>query len=216
MSDRRKIGERLVAESKPRFKDFRVDFEKISNAASKAARENRDGLVPADALAFFNDVDWDLRLPLQRLYVAQGAVEAVAHYHAKRFKLLFGRNEPWPDEGAAEALRLFAEHKRADVGVALIRSYIDMQHQRLKRDYSSRNPRGSRTPRDEGIERAIARIGTAIAAAIPDRKAELLKVMETVAPFVEKHGDQADHEWFEETRRSLWMEKRTQAPIAGR
>ena len=40
-------GERLVAAAKPGFKDFRADFEKISSAASKAARESRDGLDPA-------------------------------------------------------------------------------------------------------------------------------------------------------------------------
>ena len=64
----RDVGERLVAAAKPRFKDFRVDFEKISTAASKAAREARDGLDPAAAIHWFNDVDWHLRGPLQRRY----------------------------------------------------------------------------------------------------------------------------------------------------
>ena len=140
----RDVGERLVAAAKPRFKDFRVDFEKISTAASKAAREGRDGLDPATAMHWFNDVDWHLRMPLQRLYADQGAFDAIAHYHAKRFKLLLGRNEPWPDAPADDALRLFADHGRADIGVTLIRGYVDMQHKRLKSDFSKRNPRGPR------------------------------------------------------------------------
>ena len=208
MTDRRALGERLVADANPRFKDFRVDFEKISNAASKAAREGREGLNPGDALAMFIDDDWDLRIPLQRRYAEQGAFEAVAHYHSKRFKLLLGRNTPWPDEPGQDALRLFAEHGRADVGVALIRTYVDMQHKRLKRDFSARNPRGSRKPRDPGVERAIASINKVIAGAIPDRKADLLKDMESVAPYIGAHGSDGDRDWFESVRREIWMERR--------
>lgn len=204
----RDIGVRLVTEAKPRFKDFRVDFEKISNAASKAAREGREGLTFDDAFDLFNDGDWDLRRPLQRRYAEAGMFEAVAHYHAKRFKLLLGRNEPWPDEPAEDALRLFAEHSRAEVGVALIRAYVDMQHKRLKQDYSTRNPRGSRMPRDEGVERAIASINKVIAGAIPDRKAELIKDMESVAPYLDQHGNEEDRAWFEAVRREIWMERR--------
>ncbi len=144
-------GERLVAAAKPRFKDFRADFEKISSAASKAARESRDGLDPASALGWFNDVDWHLRTPLQRRYAAEGAFEPIAHYHAKRFKLLLGRNEPWPDAPCEDAMRLFASHDSADIGVALIRGYVDMQHKRLKQDFSTRNPRPSRIQRSEGV-----------------------------------------------------------------
>ena len=213
MGRRREIGERLVAAASPRFKDFRVDFEKISNAASKAAREGREGLTFDDAVAMFDDGDWDLRIPLQHRYAEEGAFEQIAHYHAKRFKLLLGRNTPWPDEPGQHALQLFAEHGRADVGVDLIRTYVDMQLKRLKRDYSTRNPRGSRKPRDEGVERAISAINRAIAAAIPDRKAELLKDMEAVAPYIEQHGNDADRGWFDQVRREIWMERR--APEAG-
>ena len=133
MSEHVETGERLVAAAKPRFKDFRVDFEKISTAASKAAREGRDGLDPATAIVWFNDVDWHLRIPLQRHYADHGAFEAVAHYHAKRFKDLFGAKDPWPDAPAEDALRLFAEHGRADVGVDLVRTIVDMQLKRLRK-----------------------------------------------------------------------------------
>lgn len=202
------VGERLVAAAQPRFKDFRVDFEKVSTAASKAAREGRDGLDPATAIHWFNDVDWHLRSPLQRRYAEQGAHDAVAYYHAKRFKLLQGRNEPWPDTPAADALRLFAEHGHAKTGVTLIRGYVDMQHKRLKSDYSTRNPRASRTVRSEGVERAIAAIGNAIAGAIPDRKSDLLRDMDSVASYLDAHGDAADRAWFDQVRREIWMEKR--------
>ena len=204
----RDIGERLVAAAQPRFKDFRVDFEKISNAASKAGREGREGLSFDDAVHMFNDVDWDLRIPLQHRYAEEGAFDAVAHYHAKRFKLLLGRNEPWPDEPANDALHLFAEHGRAEIGVTLIRTYVDMQHNRLKRDYSARNPRGSRKARDEGVEKAIATIDKIIAGSVPDRKAELLKDMESVAGYVDRYGSDEDRTWFEDVRRQIWMEKR--------
>ena len=208
MGSHRDFGERFVAAAAPRFKDFRVDFEKISNAASKTAREGRESLAFEDASAMFNDVDWDLRIPLQTRYAEQGAFDAIAHYHAKRFKLLLGRNEPWPDESAQHALELFAGHGRAEIGVALIRTYVDMQHKRLKRDYSARSPRKSRAERSEGVERAISAIGAAIAAAIPDRKAELLKDVDAVEPYLMRHGTDEDHAWFETVRRELWMEKR--------
>ena len=205
MSDLRAIGERLVAEAKPRFKDFRVDFEKISTAASKYFRGAGQ---PEKAAAMFHDVDWDLRMPLQRRYVEHGAFGAVAHYHSKRFKLLLGRNEPWPDDPAADALRLFADHSRADLGVALIRTYGDMQLKRLKQDYSTRNPRGSRKQRAPGVERAIAAIGSAIAAAIPDRKAELLRDLEATGSYIAEHGTSDDQDWMEGIHREIWMEKR--------
>ena len=204
----RDVGERLVAAAKPRFKDFRVDFEKVSTAASRAAREGRDGLDPASAMHWFNDGDWHVRGPLQRRYADQGAFDAIAHYHAKRFKLLLGRNEPWPDAPADDALRLFADCGRADIGVTLIRGYVDMQHKRLKSDFSTRNPRASRTARSEGVERAIAAIGSAIAAAIPDRKRDLLRDMDAVATYLTDHGDAGDRAWFDQVRREIWMEKR--------
>ena len=208
MGKHRDIGEILVAAAKPRFKDFRVDFEKISNAASKAAREGREGLRFEDAVHLFNDVEWDLRIPLQRRYVEVGAFDAVAHYHAKRFKLLLGRNTPWPDEPGKDALRLFAEHGGGEIGVALIRTYVDMQHNRLKRDYSTRNPRGSRKPREAGVERAIASISKVIAEAIPERKTELLKNLDSVAAYLERHGSDDDRAWLDRLRREIWMERR--------
>ena len=206
MTGNRALGERLVAAASPRFKDFRVDFEKISNGAGRLM-ESGD-ITLEERLAMFHDGDWDIRLPLQRRYAEAGAFEAVAHYHAKRFKLLLGRNAPWPDEPGQDALRLFAEHGRAEVGIALVRTYVDMQHKRLKRDYSSRNPRGSRLHRDPGVERAIGSINKAIAGAIPDRKAELVKDMDRVAPYIEEHGTEEDRVWVQRVRRELWMEKR--------
>jgi hypothetical protein len=202
------IGAALVAAAKPRFKDFRVDFEKISTAASRAAREGRNGLSPDDAAPLFHDLDWDLRRPLQERYMREGAFEPVAHFHAKRFKLLFGRNEHWPDEPARHALRLFADSGVPEIGVRLIRTYADMQHARVKSDYATRKPRKSRVSRSEGVERTIAAVGAAIAAAIPDRKAELLTVLEAMEPYLAAHGTADDRSWLEQVRRELWMEKR--------
>jgi hypothetical protein len=208
MGKYREIGERIVAAASPRFKDFRVDFEKISNAASKAAREGREGLAFDDAMAMFTDGDWDLRIPLQHRYAAEDALDRVAHYHAKRFKLYVGRDEPWPDEPAADALELFARHGRADLGVDLIRTYVDMQHKRLRRDYSARNPRKPRIERPEGVQQAIDGITDMIASAIPDRKAELLKDIETILFYVGEHGGREDRAWLEQVRREIWMERR--------
>lgn len=204
----RPAAEQLVAMAKPRFKDFRVDFEKVSNAASAAAREGRLGLTPADALGMFTDIDWNLRLLLQRRYATEGRLDLVAHYHAKLFKLYYGRNEPWPDDPALETLELFAANGRADLGIELIRTYVAMQHARLKKDYSSRNPRGSRKTRPEGVEECIAAVNKLIAANIPDRKADLLKDLESVASYVSTHGAKADVAWLESIRREIWMEKR--------
>ena len=208
MGKHRHIGERLVTAAKPRFKDFRVDFEKISNAASKAAREGREGLVFDDAMAMFSDGDWDLRIPLQHRFAAEGALDQVAHYHAKRFKLYIGRNEPWPDEPASDALEMFAKHGRADLGVDLVRTYVEMQHKRLKRDYSARSPRKPRVERPEGVQQAIAGITKVIADSIPELKADLLKDMDSLAPYVAAHGNLDDRNWFESIRREIWMERR--------
>lgn len=208
MGKYRGIGEGLVAAAKPRFKDFRVDFEKISNAASKAARDGREGLTFDDGAAMFSDLDWDLRIPLQHRYAAEGVFDQVAHYHAKRFKLYIGRSCAWPDEPARDALQMFADHGRAEIGVALIRGYVDMQHKRLKRDYPTRKAGKPRVQREQGIQRAIDGISSLIAAAIPDRKAELLNDLESVATYVDVHGNDGDRTWLDQVRREIWMERR--------
>lgn len=201
-------GERLVAAAKPRFKDFRVDFEKISTAASGAARESRDGLDPATASHWFHDFDWHLRLPLQRRYAEADAFEAIVKYHMVRFKNYLGRNVPWPDAPASETLALFARHGRADLGVALIRSYGDMQYKRLLRDLPKRNPRGPHKELDEGVTRAIGVLDRAIADAIPARKADLLRDFGTVQPYIAENGRDEDRAWLDTLRREIWMERR--------
>ena len=205
MSDHRALGERLVAAASPKFRDFRIDFEKISNKAVLLAGR---ALTEEERLAMFLDVDWNIRIPLQRLYVERGAAEAVAHYHAKQFKLVKGRNQPWPNEAAEDALRLFAEHGRAGLGVGLIRAYLDMQHKRLQRDFSSRSPRGSRRPRAEDVDRAITSINQVIADKIPERKAELLRDLQSIIHYIEKHGSDDDKDWLDGLRREVWMEQR--------
>jgi hypothetical protein len=195
----------VVASANPRFKDFRADFEKISNAASKMCREEGSDDVAA---AMYLDRNWEIRIPLQRRYVENGAFEAVAHYHAKRFKLEMGRSAPWPDEPAWHALRLFAEHGRSDLGVALIRTYADMQHKRLKQDYSKRNPRGPRKNLDETMKMVLRVTNELIADGVPDAKRHLLRDLEAAAPYVEEHGTAEDRAWFDQLRREIWMEKR--------
>lgn len=201
-------GERLVAAAKPRFKDFRVDFEKISTAASKASREGRDGLDPATAVNWFNDVDWHLRLPLQRRYAEEGAFETIAQYHAKRFKSLFGGNDPWPDAPGEDALRLFAERGRADVGVALVRNIIDLHLKRLRQDLSKRNPRGPRKALSDEVKQVTAAIDKAIADGIPDHKRQVMRDLEAVEPYVAADGSHDDRAWFDQVRREIWMERR--------
>ena len=164
--------------------------------------------MPTDAAPLFHDIDWDIRGALQERYVREGALEPVASYHSRRFKLVFGRNEPWPDEPAAHALQLFASRGAAHLGVALVRAYVDLQHTRLKRDYAKRNPRKPRSPASEGVERTIAAIGVDIAAAVPDRKAELIAVLERMEPYLEAHAMAESRARLEEVRRELWMERR--------
>jgi len=205
MSDKRALGERLVAAASPKFKDFRVDFEKISNQASSL---DGTGVSQEERLAIYLDGEWDIRIPLQRLYVEHGAAEAVAHYHAKQFKLVKGRNQPWPDAAAEDALRLFAEHDRAGLGIGLIRAYLDMQHRRLQRDFSSRSPRRARKPRAQDVDRAITSINQVIADKIPERKAELLRDLEAIIHYIEKHGSDDDKDWLDSLRREVWMERR--------
>jgi hypothetical protein len=103
---------------------------------------------------------------------------------------------------------LFARHGRVDLGDDLIRTYDDMQHKRLRRDYSARNPRKPRIERPEGVQQAIDGITDMIASAIPDRKAELLKDIETILFYVGEHGGREDRAWLEQVRREIWMERR--------
>jgi len=202
--DGRQLGEKIVAEAKPGFRDFRVDFERLSNAASKACRERGLGDLAA---AMFFDLDWALRLPLQRRYADVDAWDAISHYHLKLVKS-HGRNTPWPDAPALTMLELFAARGRAQMAVALIRAYGDMQLKRLRQDLSKRKPRGPRKNLDEGVKRAIGVIDKAIAGAIPDRKRDLLRDLESVACYVESHGSADDLAWFEAVRREVWMERR--------
>lgn len=206
MSAHRALGERLVAAAKPKFKDFRVDFEKISNGAGRLVE--RGEITLDERRTMFLDLDWDIRIPLQRRYVEAGAFDAIVKYHAVRFKNYMGRNSAWPDEGAQAALDLFAEFGRPEIGVVLVRSYADMQHKRLKRDYSKRNPRGPRKDLDEGVKKAIGAIEKAIAGAIPDRKRDLLRDLDGVAPYIEAYGSEEDRDWLEAIRREIWMERR--------
>ena len=206
MSDLAALGERLVAAANPKFKDFRVDFEKISNSAGRLA--DRGEITLDERRAMFLDLDWDIRIPLQRRYADAGAFDAIVKYHAVRFKNYMGRNSAWPDEGSQAALDLFVEFDRPEIGVALVRTYVDMQHMRLKRDYSKRNPRGPRKDLDDGVKKAIGALERVIAGAIPDRKRDLLRDIDAVAPYVGAQGNEHDRAWLEMVRREIWMERR--------
>ena len=135
-------------------------------------------------------------------------IEAIAHYHAKRFKSLFGRNDPWPDAPGEDALRLFAEHGRADVGVDLVRNIIDLQIKRLRQDLSKRNPRGPRKDLADEVKQVVAAIDKAIASGIPDRKRHVMRDLDAVEPYIAAHGLDDDRAWFETVRREIWMERR--------
>ena len=152
--------------------------------------------------------DWHLRIPLQRHYAEHGGFEAIAHYHAKRFKQLFGANDAWPDAPGEDALRLFAEHDRADIGVNLVRACIDVQLKRLRGDLQKRNPRGPRKDLSDDVKQVIGAIDKAIAGGIPDRKRELMRDLDAVDPYVAAHGGDDDRAWLEAVRREIWMERR--------
>jgi hypothetical protein len=200
------LGERFVAEANPRFKDFRVDFEKISNAACGTLRLEEGKLELARAM--FSDVDWALRLPLQRRYAAEGAWEAVLKYHLSRTRRYWSSSSPFPDTPAQAVLDLFAEHGRADLGLTLVRTHIEVMLKRLRRDLSKRNPRGPGKQYDESTRRILSAMDAAVAAAIPDTKRDLLRDLEAVEPYVLRHGTDEDKAWFEDVRREVWMERR--------
>ncbi|MDF2146584.1 hypothetical protein [Knoellia sp. p5-6-4] len=205
-SDLVALGERFVAGASPRFKDFRVDFEKISNAASRTMRVEEDDLDLAKAMYF--DTDWALRLPLQRRYAAVGAWEPLVKYHLTRTKRYWSSTSPFPDEPAQAVLDLFAEHGRADLGLTLVRTHVEVMLKRLRRDLSKRNPRGPGKQYDEATRRILSAMDAAVAAHIPESKRDLLRDLEAVEPYVMAHGSKDDHAWFAEVRREVWMERR--------
>lgn len=196
--------EDAVERATPRFRDFRVDFERIGTAASGALRE--DGEREA-ALAVFLDTDWLLRRPLQRRYAAEAAWEPLLRYHGTRVRRQWS-TEPWPDEPAREVLELFAAGGRADLGVELVRTYIGVMHQRLRRDLPKRGARGPGPRYDEGTRRVLVAMDAAVAAAIPDSKRRLLRDLDAVEPWVVVHGGDEDREWLDTARREVWMEGR--------
>jgi hypothetical protein len=199
------LGERFVAEGKPRFKDFRVDFEKISNAASRTMREQ--GSLEL-ARAMFSDEEWHLRSALQRRYAAEQAWEPLLKYHLTRSRRYWSSTSPSPDEPARATLDLFAEHGRADLGLTLVRTHVEVMLKRLRRDLSKRNPRGPGKQYDESTRRILSAMDAAVAAAIPDTKRDLLRDLEAVEPYVLRHGTDEDKAWFEDVRREVWMERR--------
>jgi len=199
------LGERFVAAANPRFKDFRVDFEKISNAASQSLRVEEEN--PELATAMFFDSDWALRLSLQRRYAAEGAWEPVLRYHLTRVRRYWS-TEPWPDAAALDTMDLFAAHGRADLGLTLVRAYVDVMLKRLRRDLSKRNPRGPGKQYDEATRRVLSAMDAAVAAHIPEGKRNLLRDLEAVEPYVTAHGTGEDLDWFAEVRREVWMERR--------
>jgi hypothetical protein len=200
------LGERFVAAASPRFKDFRVDFEKVSNAASQTLRLEEGDLERATAMFF--DTDWALRLALQRRYAAEGAWEPVLKYHLTRVSRYWSGTHPWPDAAAQDTLDLFATHGRADLGLTLVRGYVDVMLKRLRRDLSKRNPRGPGKQYDEATRRILSAMDAAVAAHIPESKRNLLRDLEAVEPYVTAHGTRDDLDWFAEVRREVWMERR--------
>lgn len=206
MGQHRDLGERLVAASAPRFKNFRIDFEKVSNAAPRL--RDTGEVSPESATELFFDADWDLRLPLQRRYAEAGAWDEITRYHVNRFTRQLGRDAPWPDEPAMATLELFVEGGEGRRGVALVRTYVETQLARLRRDFSKRNPRGPRRSDSEDLKRVIGAIDQVIAGAIPDRKRELLRALDAVQPYVDAHGDAEDQQWLAAVRREVWMERR--------
>jgi hypothetical protein len=199
------LGERFVAEGRPRFKDFRVDFEKISNAASRTMREQGSMEL---ARAMFSDEEWHLRSALQRRYAAEQAWEPLLKYHVTRSRRYWSSTSPFPDEPARAALDLFAERGRADLGLTLVRTHVEVMLKRLRRDLSKRNPRGPGKQYDESTRRILSAMDAAVAAAIPDTKRDLLRDLEAVEPYVTAHGTDEDRAWFEDVRREVWMERR--------
>ncbi len=206
LADVAALGERFVAEASPRFKDFRVDFEKVSNAASRTLRVDEGNLELARAM--FHDTDWALRLSLQRRYAAEGAWEPLLKYHLTRTRRYWSSTSPFPDAPAQTTLDLFAEHGRADLGLILVRTHVEVMLKRLRRDLSKRNPRGPGKQYDEATRRILSAMDAAVAAAIPDTKRDLLRDLEAVEPYVTAHGSDEDKTWFAEVRREVWMERR--------
>jgi hypothetical protein len=129
-------------------------------------------------------------------------------YHLTRSRRYWSGTEPFPDAPAQATLDLFAEHGRADLGLTLVRTHVEVMRGRLRRDLSKRNPRGPGQQYDEPTRRILSAMDAAVAAAIPDTKRDLLRDLEAVEPYVLHHGTDDDKAWFEAVRREIWMERR--------
>jgi hypothetical protein len=147
-------------------------------------------------------------LALQRRYAAEQAWEPLLKYHLTRSRRYWSSTSPFPDEPARATLDLFAEHGRADLGLTLVRTHVEVMLKRLRRDLSKRNPRGPGKQYDESTRRILSAMDAAVAAAIPDTKRDLLRDLEAVEPYVTAHGNDEDRAWFEDVRREVWMERR--------
>lgn len=74
------LGQRFVDEAKPRFKNFRVDLEKIQSAAMAEGKAGK--IAIGDARQLFLDNGETTSLPLVRCYVAACETELVARWLA--------------------------------------------------------------------------------------------------------------------------------------
>jgi hypothetical protein len=121
------LGERFVAEAKPRFRNFRVDLEKIEGVAAAAGR---DGAIDAeDARALLLDHGDVVSLPLVRRYIEACETELVARWLMSRPSFHFAG---WASVRNLTALDGMVAAGEPALAVRLVRKHLEKTHARAR------------------------------------------------------------------------------------
>lgn len=122
------LGQRFVAEARPKFRNFRVDLEAIEIAASKAGRK---GEIPVeDGAQLFLDRGDSISLPLVLLYVEARETGLVA-----RWLMALGsfHSTGWATERNLAALDGMVAAGESALAVSVVRKHLE-KTQRVVRE----------------------------------------------------------------------------------
>ena len=176
----------LVDRAVLKFKNFRVDLERIQGGAVKA--KDAGTLSGLHATMIWLDFGNVVSLPLIERYAAARNFEEIAAWLRARDAM---QMMDWPDAPARAALEAMIAHGESALAASLCRHHVDRMIRKLRQDWKERR-RGQPKKLDEGSRAAMRAFQAAIVARIPSRNAELLLDIAAIEPIVAEHGTAED------------------------
>ena len=150
------LGERLVKDATPRFRNFRVDLEAVQSAAVKASE--RGEIARDDALQLFVDHGDTVSLPLIRRYVEACETELVARWLMALGSFHF---PGWATPRNRTALEGMIAAGEEALAVRVVRKHLEKTHKRAKSRWAAvGRKRPAHIPADR-LDRYEAQLATA-------------------------------------------------------